>query len=88
MSHPRRRASDRVPAPVSNQRVVFEELGLDRDPSNLLHQTIEHMLGAAGLVGVRHHHQLILSQPRSEVAVSFPVLMDDGRHRLFRGWRV
>lgn len=88
MDHPRRRASDRTPAPVSNQRVVFEELGIDRDPSSLLHQTIEHMLGAAGLVGVRHHHQLILSQPRSEVAVSFPVLMDDGRHRLFRGWRV
>jgi glutamate dehydrogenase (NAD(P)+) len=88
MTHPRRRAGDRVPAPVSNRRVVFEELGIDRDPSSLLHDSIEHLLGAAGLVGVRHRHQLILSQPRSEVAVSFPVLMDDGRHRLFRGWRV
>ena len=88
MPQPRRRRTDRTPDTVSNQRVVFEELGIDRDPSSLAHQTIEHMLSAAGIVGVKHHHQLILAQPRTEVAVNFPVLMDDGRHRLFRGWRV
>lgn len=88
MSHPRRRATDRTPATVSNQRVVFEELGVDRDPSSLLHQEMERMLAAAEIVGVKHHHQLILAKPRTEVAVNFPVLMDDGRHRLFKGWRV
>jgi len=88
MPHPRRRSTDRTPDTVSNQGVVFEELGIDRDPSSLAHQTIEHMLSAAEIVGVKHHHQLILAQPRTEVAVNFPVLMDDGRHRLFRGWRV
>ena len=88
MSQQRRRATDRTPATVSNQRVVFEDLGIDRDPGNLFHQTLEQMLAAAEIVGVRHHQQLILAQPRSEVQVNFPVLMDDGRHRLFRGWRV
>ena len=83
-----RRSTDRTPATVQNQRVVFEDLGLDRDPSNIFHQTLEHLLAAAQIVGLKHHHQLILSQPRSEVQVNFPVLMDDGQHRLFRGWRV
>jgi glutamate dehydrogenase (NAD(P)+) len=46
------------------------------------------MLAAAELVGVKHHQQLILAQPKNEIAVNFPVLMDDGRHRLFRGWRI
>ena len=88
MNHPRRRATDRIPGTVSNQRVVFEDLGIDRDPGNLFHQVLGHMLSAAEIVGVRHHQQLILAQPRSEVQVNFPVLMDDGQHRLFRGWRV
>ena len=54
MSHPRRRATDRTPATVSNQRVVFEELGVDRDPSSLLHQEMERMLAAVQRAGVVH----------------------------------
>jgi glutamate dehydrogenase (NAD(P)+) len=88
MSQHRRRATDRTPATVSNQRVVFEDLGIDRDPANLFHQTLEQLLAAAEIVGIKHHQQLILAQPRNEIQVNFPVLMDDGQHRLFRGWRV
>ena len=88
MSQQRRRATDRTPATVSNQRVVFEDLGIDRDPANLFHQTLEQLLAAAEIVGIKHHQQLILAQPRNEIQVNFPVLMDDGQHRLFRGWRV
>ncbi len=88
MRPPSRSIPDPQSAPHAHQRVVFEDLGLDRDPTNLFHQTLEQMLAAAELVGVKHHHQLILSKPRSEIAVNFPVLMDDGRHRLFRGWRI
>ena len=63
---------NRTPATVSNQRVVFEDLGIDRDPRNVFHQSLEQMLAAAEIVGLRHHQQLILAQPRTEVQVNFP----------------
>lgn len=67
---------------------VFEELEIVRDPSNLFHQTIEQVLIAAEHVGMRHHQKIILAQPKNEVIVHFPVLMDDGHHALFKGYRV
>lgn len=30
----------------------------------------------------------ILSQPKNEIIVHFPVLMDDGKHRMFKGYRI
>src|SRR4051812_5662648 len=67
---------------------VFEELEIVRDSSNLFHQTIEQVLIAAQLVGLKHHQQIIIAQPKNEIMVHFPVLMDDGHHRLFKGYRV
>jgi glutamate dehydrogenase (NAD(P)+) len=67
---------------------VFEELEIVRDPTNLFHQTIETVLIASDLVGLKHHQQIILAQPKNEIMVHFPVLMDDGHHRLFKGYRV
>ena len=67
---------------------VFDELEIVRDPSNLFHQTIEQVLIAAQLAGLKHHQQIILAQPKNEIMVHFPVLMDDGHHRLFKGYRV
>ncbi|MFP8879717.1 MAG: Glu/Leu/Phe/Val dehydrogenase, partial [Myxococcota bacterium] len=67
---------------------VFEELEIVRDPENLYHQTIEHVLHAAQLVGLSHHQKIILAQPQNEIMVHFPVLMDNGHHQLFKGYRV
>lgn len=67
---------------------VFEELEIVRDPANLFHQTIEQVLIASQLVGLKHHQQIILAQPKNEIMVHFPVLMDDGHHKLFKGYRV
>lgn len=67
---------------------VFEELGLVHDAANPFHATLGRLLQAADLVGLPHHQRIILAQPESEVMVHFPVLMDDGRHRLFKGYRV
>lgn len=67
---------------------VFEELEIVRDPANLYHQTIEQVLIAADLVKLKHHQQIILAQPKNEIMVHFPVLMDDGHHQLFKGYRV
>ncbi len=43
---------------------------------------------AADLVDMGEHVRLILSQPKNELIVHFPVAMDDGSHRLFKGYRV
>ena len=32
--------------------------------------------------------QLILSQPKNELIVNFPVLMDNGEYQLFKGYRI
>ena len=72
--------------PASDQ--IFEEIGIIRHPSNLYHQTIDQVMNAADLVGMRHHQRIILAQPMNEVMVHFPVLMDDGHHALFKGYRV
>lgn len=77
-----------APGPAHLPSAVFEELEIVRDPSNLFHQTIEQVLIAADLVGLKHHQQIILAQPKNEIMVHFPVLMDDGHHRLFKGYRV
>ena len=89
----RPQAAPGAPAPAQPRRLplkVFEELEIVRDPAkNLFHQTIEH--GAhrrPDLVGLKHHQQIILAQPKNEIMVHFPVLMDDGHHQLFKGYRV
>ncbi|UCD76150.1 MAG: Glu/Leu/Phe/Val dehydrogenase, partial [Phycisphaerales bacterium] len=67
---------------------VFEELHIVPDPDNPFHQTIGRVLVAAQTVGLKHHQQIILAQPKNEIIVHFPVLMDDGHHELFKGYRV
>ena len=77
-----------TPKPSHLPTALFEELEIVKDPANLFHQTIEQALIAAQIVGFRHHQQIILAQPHNEVMVHFPVLMDDGHHDLFKGYRV
>jgi glutamate dehydrogenase (NAD(P)+) len=43
---------------------------------------------AARIVKVPDHVRLILSQPKNEIIVHFPVLMDNGEYRLFKGYRI
>ena len=82
------RASAVHPQPLHLPSSLFEELEIVRDPGNFFHQTIEQILIASQLVGLRHHQQIIVAQPKNEIIVHFPVLMDDGYHRLFKGYRV
>ncbi|MDZ4756247.1 MAG: Glu/Leu/Phe/Val dehydrogenase [Phycisphaerae bacterium] len=67
---------------------ILEALGIVRDPKNAFHQVLDQLFVAAETVGMRRHHTYILAQPKSEIMVHFPVLMDDGAHRLFKGYRV
>ena len=43
---------------------------------------------AAKVVGVPEWITTILSQPKNEIIVNFPVKMDDGEIRLFKGYRI
>lgn len=67
---------------------VFDEVGLPRDPDNLYLQTVDTMLTAAEMMELPHEIQLILAQPKNEIMVHFPVRMDNGEFKLFKGYRV
>ncbi len=43
---------------------------------------------AAAVVGLPDHVRLILSEPENEIIVHFPVRMDDGTTRVFKGYRI
>ncbi|RAL22954.1 glutamate dehydrogenase [Lujinxingia litoralis] len=43
---------------------------------------------ALAVAGLEEHVRLILSQPKNEVIVNFPVRMDDGHFELFTGYRI
>src|SRR5882724_6989256 len=47
-----------------------------------------HLDRASHLVNVPEYVHTILRQPKTEIIVNFPVKMDDGRYRLFKGYRI
>jgi len=51
----------------------------------MIQSQLEH---SARLVELPDHVRAILSQPKNELIVNFPVLMDDGSHRIFKGYRI
>ena len=67
---------------------VTDELGFPNDPDNLYLQTVNTMLTAADLINLKHRTRIILAQPKNEYMVHFPVKMDDGHHKLFKGYRI
>lgn len=67
---------------------IFDELGMKQDPDNLYLQTIDSVLTAAEILELPHHLKIILAQPKNEIMVHFPVMMNDGKYRLFKGYRV
>lgn len=73
---------------ADNATQVLSELGFRYDPSDLYQQVITTVLDAAGRVELPHHLQLILAQPKNEIICHFPVMLDTGRYRLFKGYRV
>jgi glutamate dehydrogenase (NAD(P)+) len=78
--------------PVLNQASerdpVFDELGFPTDPDNLYTQTVGQMLTAAEALNLQHRVRIILAQPKNEVMVHFPVRMNNGHHKLFKGYRI
>lgn len=73
---------------ASAPKTILSELGFRYDPNNLYQQTATQVLAAAELMQLPNFLQLILAQPKNELMVHFPVRMDDGTFRLFKGYRV
>ncbi len=69
-------------------REIFHELEEYYDDHNLYFQTVGSVLEAAELLDVPHRLKLILTQPKNEIMVHCPVLMDDGSWQLFKAYRV
>jgi glutamate dehydrogenase (NAD(P)+) len=67
---------------------VLKELGFRYQPSNVYFQVIQQVLSAAERLDLPRHLQLIMAQPKAEIMVHFPVRMDDGGYKLFKGYRV
>jgi glutamate dehydrogenase (NAD(P)+) len=67
---------------------ILAELNFRYDPNDLYQQTVNAVLHAADLLELPHHLKLILAQPKNEIMVHFPVKMDDGSFKLFKGYRV
>ncbi len=73
---------------MNNTESVFKELGFTYNKDNLYFHTIDTMLNAAEKLSIPKRLQLILAQPKNELIVHFPVRMDDGNFKLFKGYRV
>lgn len=58
------------------------------DSFNLYQMACSQWESAAELIGVEQWIRTILSQPKNELMIHFPVLMDNGEYRLFKGYRV
>jgi glutamate dehydrogenase (NAD(P)+) len=58
-------------------------------PKGNLYQIVQSQLDkAARAMNLSRDVTTILSQPKNELIVNFPVRMDDGRYQLFKGYRV
>ncbi|MFK7789111.1 MAG: Glu/Leu/Phe/Val dehydrogenase dimerization domain-containing protein, partial [Phycisphaeraceae bacterium] len=73
---------------ASAPNTILSELGFRFDPNNLYQQTATQVLAAAELLELPTFLQLILAQPKNELMVHFPVRMDSGSYKLFKGYRV
>ena len=50
--------------------------------------TLEHFHRAADVIRMDADVRAILAEPKNVIQVNFPVRMDDGRYRLFQGYRI
>lgn len=85
--------NDSLTAPVSfrpslEERVTPSMRGSSIHRYPFLRVVQAELDAAAKLCATPEHVRLILSQPKSEIIVHFPVRMDDGHYRLFKGYRV
>ena len=70
-----------IPLPAHSTRIVLKEFDFFRVVQDLLDQ-------AARVAKIEPYVATILQQPKNELIINFPVRMDTGEIRLFKGYRV
>lgn len=73
---------------MSSTETIFKELNFSYQKNNIYFQTIDSILQAADHLSLPKRLKLILAQPKNELIVHFPVRMDDGEFKIFKGYRV
>ena len=59
------------------------------ETDDLLYKFVQKKIDhVAEQMGLDPSFRTIISQPKNELIINFPVLMDDGQHRLFKGYRI
>jgi glutamate dehydrogenase (NAD(P)+) len=74
-----------VPAPPPSRSSVSS---IAPDDYNFFRGVQEYLERAAKVINIEAYVKTILSQPKNELIVNFPVKMDSGEVRLFKGYRV
>ncbi len=69
-------------------QTIFQELDISYNPDNIYYQIISAILESSERLHIPHHLKLLMAQPKNEIIVHFPVKMDDGKYRLYKGYRV
>ncbi len=59
-----------------------------QDPESLFAMAVELVNRACEVLKAPEYVKAILGQPKNELIVNFPVQMDDGRYKLFKGYRI
>jgi len=58
------------------------------DPLSLFGMAVGRVNQACAVLQAPEYIRAILGQPKNELMVNFPVLMDDGRYKIFKGYRI
>lgn len=66
----------------------YSELPQEDDPNEFFSIHITQLEKALAAGNIAPHVRTILSQPKNEIIVNFPVRMDNGSFRLFTGYRI
>src|SRR4051795_2155352 len=59
-----------------------------KDPESLFAMAVESVNRACDVLKAPEYVKAILGQPKSELIVNFPVQMDDGHYKIFKGYRI
>ncbi len=59
-----------------------------KDPDSLFAMAVESVNRACDVLAAPPYVKAILGQPKTELIVNFPVQMDDGHYKLFKGYRI
>ncbi len=86
-------SKEKAPAPEkdpASSSAAVSDSAQDQSPAkgNLNEIVSSHVERAARLIHLPEEIALILGQPKNEIIVNFPVKMDNGTYKMFKGYRV